>query len=92
MTEIAIYQAIRGRTKEAFGSPINPHLFRDEAATTLAIHDPEHVRSAASLLGHRHLSTTERYYQQAQSLEAHRAYAKVISELRSSSNIHEVRS
>ena len=25
---------------------INPHLFRDAAATTLAISDPEHVRDA----------------------------------------------
>jgi integrase len=92
MTEIAIYDRIRKLTEKAFGMPINPHLFRDEAATTLAIHDPEHVRTAAPLLGHRHLSTTERYYQQAQSLEAHREYAKVISARRSNSNTREVRS
>jgi integrase len=89
---MALYDIIQRRTKEAFGAPVNPHLFRDEAATTLAIHDPEHVRSAAPLLGHRHLSTTERYYQQAQSLEAHREYAKVISARRSNSNTREVRS
>lgn len=83
MTEIAIYDTIRKRTAQAFGKAINPHLFRDEAATALAIHDPEHVRSAAPLLGQRSLSTTERYYQQAQSLEAQRAFAETVRAIRS---------
>lgn len=78
ITEMAFYDRITKRTKAAFGKSINPHLFRDAAATTTAIHDPDHVRLAAPLLGHRSLATTERYYQQAQSLEAHRMYAKVI--------------
>jgi integrase len=92
LTEMALYQAISGRTKEAFGTPINPHLFRDEAATTMAIHDPEHVRNAAALLGHRQFATTERYYQQAQALEASREYSKVVSTHRSNGNDREDRS
>jgi integrase/recombinase XerD len=78
MTEIAIYDRICKHTKEAFGAAINPHLFRDAAATTLAIEDPEHVRVAAPLLGHRTFTTTEKYYQQAKSLEAHHAYVEVL--------------
>jgi integrase/recombinase XerD len=74
MTEIAIYDRIRKHTKDAFGAAMNPHLFRDAAATTLAITDPEHVRVAAPLLGHRTFTTTERHYQQAKALEAHRTY------------------
>jgi integrase/recombinase XerD len=74
MTEMAIYHRIRKHTHEAFGAAINPHLFRDAAATTLAIADPENVRVAAPLLGHRTFTTTERYYQQAKSFEAHRQY------------------
>jgi integrase/recombinase XerD len=74
MTEMAIYHRVRKHTQEAFGAAINPHLFRDAAATTLAIVDPEHVRVAAPLLGHRTFTTTERYYQQAKSFEAHRQY------------------
>jgi integrase/recombinase XerD len=74
MTEMAIYHRIRKHTREAFGVAINPHLFRDAAATTLAIADPENVRVAAPLLGHRTFTTTERYYQQAKSFEAHRQY------------------
>lgn len=74
MTEMAIYDRVRLHTRGAFGVAINPHLFRDAAATTLAIADPEHVRVAAPLLGHRTFTTTERYYQQAKSFEAHRQY------------------
>lgn len=74
MTEMAIYHRVRKHTREAFGVAINPHLFRDAAATTLAIADPENVRVAAPLLGHRTFTTTERYYQQAKSFEAHRQY------------------
>jgi integrase len=75
MTQIAIYDRIRQRTGEAFGAPINPHLFRDATATTLAIADPENVRVAAPLLGHRTFTTTERYYQQAKSFDAHQYIA-----------------
>lgn len=78
MTEMAVYDTIRKRTALAFGTAMNPHLFRDAAATTWAVEDPEHVRAASALLGHRSLATTERHYQQAQSLSAHRRFAKAI--------------
>jgi integrase len=78
MTEMGIYLRVRQHTRAAFGVAINPHLFRDAAATTLAIADPENVRVAAPLLGHRTFTTTERYYQQAKSLEAHRQYTAVL--------------
>jgi site-specific recombinase XerD len=74
MTEMALYDRVRLHTKEAFGQAMNPHLFRDAAATTLAVEDPTHVRVAAPLLGHRQLDTTERFYMQATSFEAHRRY------------------
>lgn len=81
MTEIAIYDRIRLRTGDAFGTPMNPHLFRDAAATLMAIADPAHVRIAAPLLGHRTFTTTERYYQQANGMEAHRSFVDVIRSL-----------
>ena len=81
MTQIAIYDRIRLRTGEAFGTPMNPHLFRDAAATFMAIADPKHVRISAPLLGHSTFSTTERYYQQAMSMEAHRDFVDVIRTL-----------
>jgi hypothetical protein len=78
MTEIAISDRIVRHTRDAFGKPMNPHLFRDAAATTFAVADPDHVRVAAPLLGHRNFATTERYYQQAQTLQAHSAYVAAI--------------
>ena len=80
MTEMALYDRIRARTAIAFGKAMNPHLFRDAAATTLAIGDPAHVRVAAPLLGHRSFSTTEKYYQQASAMSAHRDYVAAIRE------------
>jgi integrase/recombinase XerD len=40
MTKMAIYDRVVGRTQEALGHPINPHLFRDCAAASIAIDDP----------------------------------------------------
>ncbi len=82
LTQMAFYDIVRKRTEADFGVAINPHAFRDAAATTLAIHDPEHVRVAAPVLGHRSLSTTEKFYNQARSLDAHRRYTDALSRLR----------
>jgi integrase/recombinase XerD len=80
MTQMAIYDRVRARTKEHFGVAINPHLFRDAAATTMAIADPANVRLAAPLLGHRTFATTEKYYRQARAQEAHRAFVEALKE------------
>jgi integrase len=82
LTEASIYWRIVLQTREGFGRPISPHQFRNAAATTLAIFDPIHVRIGAPLLGHNTFRTTERYYNKAQCLEAHRVYADGISSLR----------
>jgi 3',5'-cyclic AMP phosphodiesterase CpdA len=70
MTDNGIYNRIVARTREGLGHPINPHLFRDCAATSIAIEDPAHIGIASRLLGHRTRSTTERYYNQARGVEA----------------------
>jgi integrase/recombinase XerD len=72
MNDNAIYIRIVARTHEGLGQAINPHLFRDCAATSIAIDDPAHIRIASRLLGHRTGSTTERYCNQARSVEASR--------------------
>jgi integrase len=82
MTMIAIYDVFTSRTREAFGKPINPHLFRDCAATSIAIDDPKHVRIASQILGHRSTSTTEVYYNQAQTIDAARRYQDFLVALR----------
>ena len=83
MTRRAIYDRITGCTRKGLGRTINPHLFRDCAATSIAIDDPRHVRIAARLLGHRRFATTEKYYNQARSVEASRQLQKFLLSLRS---------
>jgi integrase/recombinase XerD len=78
MTDNAIYIRIVARTREGLGQPIHPHLFRDAATTSIAIDDPKHIGIATRLLGHRNLSTTERYYNQARSIEASRRMQRAL--------------
>ena len=82
MTRRAIYDRITRCTRKGLGRAINPHLFRDCAATTLAIEDPRHVRIASRLLGHRTCSTTEKYYNQARNIEASRTMQNYLLSLR----------
>jgi integrase/recombinase XerD len=82
MAAQAIRRQIEMHTRRAFGRHINPHLFRDCAATSIAIRDPEHVRIAPAILGHARLSTTEKYYNQAQMLTAAREHNREILNLR----------
>ena len=82
MSQEGLSGRIELRTREAFGKAMNPHLFRDAAATTLAIVDPEHVRAAAPVLGHRNFGTTERHYIQAKGLQAQGSLLEVIRGIR----------
>jgi integrase/recombinase XerD len=77
-----MYDRITRVTKRHLGLPINPHLFRDCAATSIAIEDPEHVRMAAAILGHASMVTTERHYNQSRSVEAGRLYQDSITNAR----------
>lgn len=75
----AIYAAISARTRAAFGHAVNPHLFRDCAATTIAISAPDRIGIARDLLGHASLTTTETYYNQARSIDASRLLAQALN-------------
>jgi len=77
-----IYGRITTVTERAFGQPINPHLFRDCAVTTVAINDPEHIGTAAPLLGHTDPRTTEKHYIQANAIAAGRRLRKSVDTLR----------
>jgi integrase len=82
-TQMSIYQQITKRTKDEFGVSINPHLFRDAAATTIAIEDPTYVRIGTRVLNHRTARTTEKYYQQAEQKKAHMIYLDFVKVKRS---------
>ncbi len=73
---------IMRRTQAEFGIKLNPHGFRDCAATWIAIYDPEHVQIVAAILGHSSLETSERYYNLARGLEAGRRYHGEIKAIR----------
>jgi integrase len=82
MCAMAIYDAVRRRTKQAFGFAVNLHRFRHAAASFWAIHDPANVRAAKDLLGQATFGTTEKHYIMAQSRLAGRTLARVVDSVR----------
>ena len=82
LTAPGVYQIVIRRTKAAFGRAIHPHLFRDIAATTLALARPEQALLARDLLNQSDFRTTEDHYLHAQTAEAGRFYANEIDNLR----------
>lgn len=83
LTPMGVYQAIRKRTSAALGFSVNPHLFRDCAATFMAHHSPELAWMIAGLLGHTNLATSKKYYIQGQSKAGHDAYQGLVTAIRS---------
>lgn len=77
-----MYHAIIDRTKTAFGFSINPNRFRACAVTSIAKADPVHIRTATELLGHAYISTTERHYNLAQTIDASRRYQRCLDAAR----------
>jgi integrase len=82
LTDNGIYYAITTRTKAAFCTSLNPHLFRDCVATAIAIHDPGNVQLARLALGHASYRTTQDYYNQALCIEASDSLNTVVDRLR----------
>jgi hypothetical protein len=78
----AIYDAVRNRTKKAFGFGINLHRFRHAAASFWSIRDPVNVRGAKDLLGQWSFGITERHYIMGQSRLAGRALAHAVDAAR----------
>jgi len=74
---------IKRRTRAEFGIELNPHGFRNCAATYIAIYDPEHVQIVAAILGHSALETSQKYYDLSGTVEAGRRYHGAIKAIRS---------
>ena len=72
MKEHAIYLKIVEISERLFGRPINPHLLRDCAATFLMMESSDAAWASQGLLGHSSARTTQKFYVQAQQLEASR--------------------
>ena len=75
MDDGSIYDAVRRRTRKAFGFAVNLHRFRHAALTFWSIHDPKNIRGGKDLLGHRSFGTTEKFYIKTQSRTAGRVLA-----------------
>jgi integrase/recombinase XerD len=82
MSEQAIYWNTCRMTEELFGQRVNPHLFRDCAASALATDDPEHILAIARILGHSSITTTNRHYNQSQMTAAGDILHGVLADLR----------
>ncbi len=82
MRDGAMYSRITKLTREEFGVAINPHLFRDCCATSIAIDDPENVWMAATILTHSSADVMNRHYNQAKMISASRMVTSTITELR----------
>ncbi|CUJ81304.1 site-specific tyrosine recombinase XerC [Shimia thalassica] len=62
--------AIARHTQRHFGVRIGPHMFRDCAATYVAIYSGKDVGIIKSVLGHSTMRTAEQYYNQANQSDA----------------------
>lgn len=78
----SIAYGIRRATALRFGRSVNPYLFRDCAATSIALHDPANTNIIASILGHGSFATAQNYYNQARSIDASTRHGTVVLELR----------
>jgi integrase/recombinase XerD len=81
-SEEAISRTVGRWTEKAFGQPINLHLFRDCAATSIAIEDPASINIVSAVLGHRRLAAGQKHYNQARSIDASRKFSAEIERLR----------
>jgi len=77
-----VYARVRKVSLRELGAALNPHAFRDGAATALAIEDPEHVLAARAILDHTDLRCTERYYNHAQMMDSARQFQTSVLEVR----------
>jgi integrase/recombinase XerD len=81
LVEVSLHNAIRRRTREAFGAPIPPHWFRDAAVTFLVRDEPASARLAGSILGHSSPEIANRHYNQALMIDSARRHVSVIESL-----------
>ena len=74
-----IDRVVRSHTQAAFGQPLSPHLFRDCAATTVAIKAGNRMGTAVALLGHRSPQIINKHYNQAGMLDALTRYHDLLT-------------
>jgi integrase len=78
----SVSNVVSQTTLKGLGKSISPHLFRDCAATAIALDLPEEVGITKSVLGHATLKSSQDYYNQAKSMSASTELADVILQVR----------
>jgi site-specific recombinase XerD len=81
ISETHAHLRITRHTARAFGRPVNPHLFRDALATTIALARPDKIGIVTPLLGHRSLATAQRAYNLAGMATAAAAWHDALDQL-----------
>jgi integrase/recombinase XerD len=81
ISETHTHLRITRHTAHAFGRPVNPHLFRDALATTIALERPDKIGIVTPLLGHRSLATAQRSYNLASMATAAAAWHDALDDL-----------
>jgi integrase/recombinase XerC len=82
MPDNSVYCRVTETTERLLGRPINPHLLRDCAATTIAELAPEHIGIISRILGHSSLATAERHYNQAGMISAGKRHHQALEKFR----------
>ena len=78
VTAKALSRRVRQLTSRHLDRSMSMHLFRDSAATAIAVHDSTHIGIVASVLQHARHDTSERRYNQARSFDAFRRYQDLV--------------
>ncbi len=81
ISDSQVFLIVARRTKAAIGHSVNPHLFRDCAITTMAVHHGASIGAGVALLGHRDPRVTQRHYNQADMNSAVCAYQGILDRL-----------
>jgi len=81
MADQSIRNAIKRRTRAAYGRDLTPHLFRDASVTTLVRDAPASAQLTKAILGHSTIETTNKHYNQARMVDASRRHTSLMEQL-----------
>mgnify|MGYP002620657620 FL=1 len=82
LTGVDVSTRVGKETEKHFGFRVNPHLFRDCAATAIAVSDSVNVGITRDILGHTTLASSQKYYNQATGVAASRRFQSILAKLR----------
>jgi len=85
MSQCFVGEVITETTRSTLGVPINPHMFRTNAATTAAIHAGHQPNLGSTVLHHTHGTVTQESYNRSTCITASRALSGVVRRYRTDS-------